>query len=292
MTDTEQLQKKIDSYYWYHSFDFGNGLVAKGVKSVEYLKADTDTVFDGLDLTDKSVLDIGAWHGHFSFAAKDRGAARVVAADKYAWEHHKGRETFDLVRSLLKKDVEPLLIDVPEISRSTGQFDVVLFLDVFYHLFDPQTCLKNLSQCATDLLIVRTHHDHQAILTNTPIMVHYPDGYGGDSSNHWGPNPPLIYGLLRGAGFTKIYYQDHPVSGRTRGTYHAFRNEAAFSRLVTAKPATWIDMADDAVWRKQLRPLHSAEGAESIAELAELASETRSRRQLAKRLMAAIWNKR
>lgn len=215
-----------------------------------------------------------------------------MAADKYAWETHKGRETFDLARSLLKKDVEPLLIDVPDISRSTGQFDVVLFLDVFYHLFDPQTCLKNLSQCASDLLVVRTHHDHQAILTSTPIMVHYPDRYGGDSSNHWGPNPPLMHGLLRGAGFTKIYYQDHPVSGRTRGIYHAFRNEAAYSRLVAAKPASWIDLADDAVWKKQLRPLYSAEGAQSIAELSDLATRTRSRSQLAKWLMAAIWNKR
>ena len=288
----EDLQKKIDSYYWYHSFDFGNGLIAKGVKSFEYLKADTDILFDGLDIRGKSVLDIGAWHGHFSFAAKDRGAARVVAADKYAWEHHKGRETLDLARSLLKKDVETLLIDVPDISAATGQFDIVLFLDVFYHLFDPQTCLKNLSQCATDLLIVRTHHDHQAILTNTPIMVHYPDGYGGDSSNHWGPNPPLMHGLLRGAGFKKIYYQDHPISGRSRGTYHAFRNEAAFSRLVAAKPASWIDLADDAVWKNQLRPVHTAGDIQSIADLADLANGTRSRSRLAKWLFAAIWNKR
>lgn len=292
MTDSiEELQRKIDSYFWYHSFDFGNGLVAKGVKSLEYLKADTNTVFDGLDLAGKSVLDIGAWHGHFSFAAKDRGAARVVAADKYAWEHHNGRETFDLARSLLNKDVEPLLIDVPEISRKTGQFDVVLFLDVFYHLFDPQTCLKNLSECATDLLIVRTHHDHQAILTNTPLMVHYPEGYGEDASNHWGPNPPLMYGLLRKAGFKQIYYQDHPISGRTRGTYHAFRDEAARSRLVSAKPASWIDLTDDSVWKNQLRPPHSVE-AQSIAELVDIANGTRSRSQLAKWLIAAIWNKR
>lgn len=243
----EDLQKKIDSYYWYHSFDFGDGLIAKGVKSFEYLKADTDILFDGLDIRGKSLLDIGAWHGYFSFAAKARGAGRVVAADKFAWERHQGRETFDLARSLLKQDVEPLVIDVPDISGATGQFDIVLFLDVFYHLFDPQTCLMNLSQCAADLLVVRTHHDHDAISTSTPVMVFYPDGYGDDPSNRWGPNPPLIYGLLRAAGFARVYYQDHPVAGRTRGTYHAFRNDAAFDRLVKTKPAAWIDLSGPAV---------------------------------------------
>lgn len=295
----EQLQRKIDSYYWYHSFDFGNGLIAKGVKSFDYLKAETDTVFDGLDVTGKSVLDIGAWHGHFSFAAKSRGAARVIAADKFAWEHHQGRETFDLARSLLKQDVEPFLIDVPDISRNTGEFDVVLFLDVFYHLFDPQTCLMNLSQCATDLLVVRTHHDHDAICTGMPVMVYYPSGYGADASNHWGPNPPLMYGLLRKAGFSKVFYQDHPVSGRTRGTYHAFRTDDAVARLVPAKPSVWIDMTDETVWDTSLRPLHSEttirlrEQAIQIEETnRDLAHLKQSRSRLTKALLAALWRKR
>lgn len=294
--ETEALQRKIDGYYWYHSFDFGNGLVAKGLKDFEHLKAETDLVFNGLDLNGKSVLDIGAWHGHFSFAAKKLGAGRVVAADKYAWELHDGRETFDLAKSLLKLDVEPLLIDVPEISRSTGQFDVVLFLDVFYHLFDPQTCMKNLSACATDLLVVRTHQDHDAICTSTPVMVHYPDGYGGDPSNHWGPNPPLMYGLLRTAGFKKVYYQDHPVSGRTRGTYHAFRNDAAVARLAPARPSAWIDLADKSVWDNEMLPKKGMTGKQDIRDLAAAAARSErmiepSRNKLAKALVSVTWNK-
>src|SRR6266568_9564153 len=37
------------------------------------------------DLTGKTVLDIGAYDGFFSFEAERRGAARVVAADKFCW---------------------------------------------------------------------------------------------------------------------------------------------------------------------------------------------------------------
>ncbi len=293
MTESaKDLQKKIDSYYWYHSFDFGNGLIAKGVKSFAYLKADTDILFDGLDIRGKSLLDIGAWHGHFSFAAKARGAGRVVAADKFAWERHQGRETFDLARTLLKQDVEPLVIDVPDISRATGQFDIVLFLDVFYHLFDPQTCLMNLSQCATDLLVVRTHHDHDAICTSTPVMVFYPDGYGDDPSNRWGPNPSLMYGLLRTAGFKRIYYQDHPVAGRTRGTYHAFRSDAALDRLVAAKPASWIDLSDPTVWQTHVRPQYAASSTAGQAGIRELAILSQSRSKLFKAFFASLRNKR
>ena len=37
------------------------------------------------DVTGRSVLDIGAWDGKYSFLAEQEGAARVVALDHYAW---------------------------------------------------------------------------------------------------------------------------------------------------------------------------------------------------------------
>jgi len=41
----------------------------------------------------KSVLDIGAYDGFFSFEAERRGARRVVATDQYCWENPRGWET-------------------------------------------------------------------------------------------------------------------------------------------------------------------------------------------------------
>ena len=37
------------------------------------------------DVSGRSVLDIGAWDGKFSFLAEKAGASRVVALDHYAW---------------------------------------------------------------------------------------------------------------------------------------------------------------------------------------------------------------
>lgn len=36
------------------------------------------------DLTGWNVLDIGAWHGYFSFECERRGAERVLAVDHYS----------------------------------------------------------------------------------------------------------------------------------------------------------------------------------------------------------------
>ncbi len=37
------------------------------------------------DLRGKSVLDVGAWDGYYSFLAERAGASRVVALDYYTW---------------------------------------------------------------------------------------------------------------------------------------------------------------------------------------------------------------
>src|SRR5205807_7937958 len=69
------------------------------------------------DLQGKSVLDIGAWDGFFSFAAERAGAARVVALDHYAWSLDLGAiharlqgvdlPTFELTPDVWLPDVLP-----------------------------------------------------------------------------------------------------------------------------------------------------------------------------------------
>src|SRR5262245_46217259 len=76
-----ELLARAKAYYWFHSIDLGNGVVTPGSKSVALLRAESDAIFGPLDLRGKSVLDIGAWNGNFSFEAKRRLAARVLATD-------------------------------------------------------------------------------------------------------------------------------------------------------------------------------------------------------------------
>src|SRR5437588_11652940 len=81
---------------WWHSIDLGDGVVTPGHKSPTML----DDEWQSLNLPDlcgKSVLDIGAWDGFFSFAAERAGAARVVALDHYVW-------SLDLVAAQMREN--------------------------------------------------------------------------------------------------------------------------------------------------------------------------------------------
>src|SRR4249920_1793425 len=69
---------------WFHSLTLPGGENTAGVKSAEVLGVEADVVFRH-GVTGKSVLDIGAWDGFFSFEAERRGAARVLATDHFCW---------------------------------------------------------------------------------------------------------------------------------------------------------------------------------------------------------------
>ena len=69
---------------WHHSIDLGDGVVTPGSKTPHH-------IWDELrrlrlpEMAGKSVLDIGAWDGYYTFHAEHFGASRVVALDHYAW---------------------------------------------------------------------------------------------------------------------------------------------------------------------------------------------------------------
>jgi tRNA (mo5U34)-methyltransferase len=224
-------QADIDRQYWFHSFDFGNGLVAKGAKSLEYLKGESEAILGPIDLAGRSVLDIGTFNGHYAFEAERRGAARVVAADKWEWRHELGsRESFEIAHHLKGSAAEPLEIDPPEITTAIGKFDVVLYLGVFYHLIEPIFCTRRIAECATRLMIVETHID--ALDNPKPAMNFYPGAeLNNDPSNWWGPNPSMIFELMRACGFERIYFREHSIHGK-RGVFYCFRTQADVDELL------------------------------------------------------------
>ena len=184
-------------------------------------------VFDPVELNGRSIIDIGTWNGAFSFEAKRRGAARVLATDHFAWNDSvlRGREGFELARSVLDLDIEATEIDVSDLStEAVGTFDIVLFLGVFYHLFDPITALRRVAKLAREVLIVETHTD--LLEMERPAMVMYPGAeLNNDPTNWWGPNPACMVALLKEIGFAKV---DAAWSSRPhfRTICHAWRTDA------------------------------------------------------------------
>jgi tRNA (mo5U34)-methyltransferase len=219
-----ELRAQVQRYFWFHSIDLGNGVVTPGNKSPETLRAEADAIFGPLDLRGKSVLDIGAWNGYFSFEAKRRQAERVLATDHHCWSPGiNGRATFDLARTALKLDVEGLDIDVPDLTPDrVGRFDVVLFLGVFYHLVNPIQALQHLAALTNEVAVIETHLDLRVI--ERPGMVFYPGTeLNNDPTNWWGPNRQCVEALLKLVGFERVVYQPHPLMKGARGIFHAYK---------------------------------------------------------------------
>ena len=156
---TDELRAQVQSLRWYHSIDLGRGVVTPGVdNSPERLAR----VRLPADLSGRSVLDIGAWDGFFSFEAERRGATRIVATDHYAWHGvgwgtGQGKAGFALARAALNSRVEDVDVDVMDLSpERVGTFDVVFFLGVLYHLPNPLLALERVAAVTGDMLILET----------------------------------------------------------------------------------------------------------------------------------------
>jgi tRNA (mo5U34)-methyltransferase len=158
------------------------------------------------DLSGLGVLDVGAWDGFFSFECERRGAARVVAADWFAWhEAARGsKRSFELAREALGSSVEDVEVRVEDLSpERVGRFDLVLLVGVLYHLRDPLRALEAVASVTDGLLILETHVD--MTLRRRPAAAFYPaTELHDDHTNWWGPNPPAVEGMLRAVGFGEV----------------------------------------------------------------------------------------
>ena len=222
---TVDLESRVAALPWHHSIDLGGGVVTSGNKSAALCNREASLIFDRVDLNGRSVLDIGAWNGFFSFEAKRRGASRVLATDSYCWSHPDihGRETFDIARSALGLEVDAREIDAVDVSAETvGEFDVVLYLGVFYHRYDAVETLAKVASLAKQLLIVETHLELRDI--DAPAMLFFPGReLANDPTNWWGPNEHCIEALLVGHGFEEVEMTAHPA-GNNRAIFHAWRS--------------------------------------------------------------------
>lgn len=221
----ENIRARAATYTWFHSIDLGHGVVTSGAKPLSICSCEANAIFNRIDLIGRSVLDVGAWNGFFSFEAKRRGAAYVLATDSFCWSHPKfrGRETFDFARSVLGIDVDAREIDVAELSPDTvGKFDIVLYLGVFYHRYDAIEALARAARLAKHALVVETHLDLQHI--DRPAMAFYPGSeLAGDETNWWGPNVHCMKALLLGHGFSEVEFLAHPAYDN-RGIFYAWRS--------------------------------------------------------------------
>lgn len=215
MNTTDDVRKAVEAIRWFHQIDLGNGIVTPGIDATGQKLGRL-----GLpaDLPGKSVLDIGAWDGFFSFEAERRHARRVLATDSFIWTGKAwgSKKGFDLCKQVLNSKIEEKLIDVLELSEAcVGRFDVVLFLGVLYHMKHPLLALERVFDVTGDMLILETVVD--AMSVHRPMAAFYPEAeLNHDVSNWWGPNLPALVGMVKAVGFSRVEVHSIESTGAPR----------------------------------------------------------------------------
>jgi tRNA (mo5U34)-methyltransferase len=234
----EQLEAMAKSVpVWFHSIGLGQGIVTNGWKSASQLAHEVNS-FRLPDLRGKSVLDINAWDGFFSFEAERRGASRVVALDHYMWAmdlavHHTywkeckergitpaayhtmpyympdkmpGKIGFDTAQKALQSEVEGLVGDFMEMELGPlGAFDVVFYFGSLYHMENPLQAMRRVAAVTKELAVIETEAAAFADLEHHGLCEFFESNeLNGDVSNWWAPNEKALGGLCRAAGFRRV----------------------------------------------------------------------------------------
>jgi tRNA (mo5U34)-methyltransferase len=258
--ERERRRKLADEYQtahgWWHSIDLGKGVVTTGYKSAEHL-GDELVAMGFPDVRGKSVLDIGAWDGFYSYEAERRGAARVVALDHFVWcldtpaqhgyveqcrrqgvkplpyetvpeiwrpDDLPGKRGFDLAHDVLESKVEAVVADFMSTDLvKLGSFDVVLFLGVLYHLKDPIGALERLRRLVRGVAVIETEAMEVPGCPGFELWESYSsDQLQGDVTNWWAPNCAGLVGMCKAVGFRDVLVTrgPEPIAASARGPQH------------------------------------------------------------------------
>jgi len=209
---------------WFHSYDFGDGEVVEGAKGggLAQLKAEAAKAFSE-SVAGKTVLDIGAWDGYFSFEAERRGAADVLATDHFCWSGPGWgtKAGFDYAHKKFGSKVRSIDVDVFDLDPSVhGKFDVVLFFGVLYHLKNPLGGLEQVSRMTDHLAIIETVVDQ--LQNPEPVLRFYlGTELSRDPTNFFAPNYKGLENMLREVGFKRIkFIPERPPAGATKSRAH------------------------------------------------------------------------
>ncbi len=169
------------------------------------------------DLSGRSVLDIGCNAGFYAIELKRRGAARVLGIDTEELYLNQAR----LLRDELNLDIEYRRCSAYDVPSIEEQFDLVLFMGIFYHLRYPMFALDRVVQKVAPggtlvfQTLMRPHGsgEPQSVEPDYPFweesifadpsfpqMRFFERAFSGDATNWWVPNRPAVEAILRSAG--------------------------------------------------------------------------------------------
>ena len=148
------------------------------------------SLFDTIDFRGKTVLDIGCWDGLWSFEAERRGAAAVYATDDTSQRPFGQSSSLEVARGILDSKViyrpDVSVYDVDQLQ--CREFDIVLFLGVYYHLKHPLYALSKLRRVCKENALLLIEGPAFRSRTRSFARFYYGRWHLGDASNWWIPS--------------------------------------------------------------------------------------------------------
>lgn len=227
-TGPEQIRQRVKELGpWFHDLDLGGVRTAPDHFLYDYPAGKFRRFAHALpeDLSGKSVLDIGCNAGFYSFEMKRRGADRVLGIDHDERYLEQARFAAGV---LGYHDVEFRAGEVWDVGALGEQFDLVIFMGVFYHLRHPLLALDLIREhVAADLLLFQSltsgsteqpeiapdYEFFEGVKAleqpGWPAMAFVEQRLAGDPTNWWVPNSAGCAAMLRSAGFDIL---EQPIS--------------------------------------------------------------------------------
>ncbi|MEX0772938.1 MAG: TIGR04290 family methyltransferase [Balneolales bacterium] len=170
------------------------------------------------NLSGKTVLDIGCNAGYYSLKLAERGA-QVTAIDFDT--NYLKQAQWVINQHELTGDITLKHQQVYDLVRDEKQYDIVLFLGVFYHLRYPLLALDIISKRTKGILVFQTlsmpggeavdtnddykiHDRKQMLESGWPKMAFIEKKFNQDPTNWWFANKSCIEAMLRTCGFKTI----------------------------------------------------------------------------------------
>ena len=209
-TDIHELIATIPT--WRHRIEVAPGIVTPGVEDnpTELARLQIPVALSG-----KRVLDIGCSDGFYSFECERRGA-EVVSIDDESSLLADGHNGMTVASQLIGSNVDYHPGDVHELDPGRdGTFDVVLFINVLYHLRNPILALDRIASVTRPggTLILKTYFCNDVHvwlrgrrlgfnIDKRPKWWFFPESQlGGDPTNWFAPNAAALEGALRATGW-------------------------------------------------------------------------------------------
>jgi len=171
------------------------------------------------------VLDVGCNAGFYSFELAKRGA-QVLGIDS---DEHYLRQARWIAQEFHPSNPPTFWqMQVQELARLDENFDLILFMGVFYHLRYPTLALDTIAAKTRKLMVFQTltMNGDQVVSAKPdypimereifdepgwPKMAFIEGKFSNDETNWWVPNHSAVLSMLRSTGFEQIDRVAHEI---------------------------------------------------------------------------------